>query len=75
MISIVVPTYNEKDNISPLLKRIHAALGKIPHEVIFVDDSTDETPEVISRIAEDDPTVVLRHRDDEFGPLLKRAPI
>ena len=67
MISIVVPTYNEKDNIRPLLDRIHGALGKIPHEVIFVDDSTDETPEVISDIAESDPTVVLRHRDDEKG--------
>ena len=67
MISIVVPTYNEKDNICPLLARIHGALGSIPHEVIFVDDPTDETPKVIADIAQDDPTVVLRHRDDEKG--------
>ena len=67
MISIVVPTYNEKDNICPLLSRIHGALGSIPHEVIFVDDSTDDTPKIIADIAKDDPTVVLRHRDDEKG--------
>ncbi|MBR5420817.1 MAG: polyprenol monophosphomannose synthase [Lachnospiraceae bacterium] len=67
MISIVVPTYNEKDNILPLLSRIHSALGSIPHEVIFVDDSTDETPERIESIAESDPTVRLHHRENEKG--------
>ncbi|MCR5251759.1 MAG: polyprenol monophosphomannose synthase [Lachnospiraceae bacterium] len=67
MISIVVPTYNEKDNILPLLSRIHGALGDIPHEVIFVDDSTDETPRVIEDIAKSDPAVRLHHRENEKG--------
>ena len=67
MISIVVPTFNEKDNITPLLSRIHGALGKIPHEVIFVDDSKDDTPAVINRIAETDKSVVLFHRENEKG--------
>ena len=67
MISIVVPTYNEKDNIRPLLDRIHTALGTIRHEVIFVDDSNDETPQVIEEIAGEDDTVRLHHREDEKG--------
>ena len=67
MISIVVPTYNEKDNIAPLLERIHEALPGISHEVIFVDDSTDNTPEVINAIAQTDSTVVLHHRENEKG--------
>lgn len=67
MISIVVPTYNEKDNIAPLLNRIHGALGKIDHQIIFVDDSSDETPEVISDIAKTDNTVMLHHRVNEKG--------
>ncbi|MBE5894356.1 MAG: polyprenol monophosphomannose synthase [Lachnospiraceae bacterium] len=67
MISIVIPTYNEKDNIKPLLERIHGALPGIPHEVVFVDDSQDSTPEVIAEIAKTDPTVVLHHRSDEKG--------
>lgn len=67
MISIVVPTYNEKDNIIPLLERIHAALHTLPHEVIFVDDSTDETPQVIADVAKRDPSIVLRHREEEKG--------
>ena len=67
MISIIVPTFNEKDNISPLLKRIHDVLGKIDHEVIFVDDSKDDTPEVIANIQKSDSTVVLHHRVNEKG--------
>lgn len=67
MISIVIPTYNEKDNIEPLLSRIHGALPGIPHEVIFVDDSNDNTPQVIEEIAKTDSTVVLHHREDEKG--------
>lgn len=67
MISIVVPTFNEKDNIQPLLNRIHGALDGLPHEVIFVDDSTDETPRVIAAAAELDPSVVLCHREGERG--------
>lgn len=67
MLSIVIPTYNEKDNIAPLLERIHGALPGIEHEVIFVDDSNDNTPEVITEIAQKDTTVVLHHRDNEKG--------
>ena len=42
MISIVVPTFNEKGNINPLLDRIDAALSGIDYEVIFVDDIVPE---------------------------------
>lgn len=67
MLSIVIPTYNEKDNIKPLLERIHGALPAIDHEIIFVDDSNDETPQIIEDIAKEDSTVVLHHRDNEKG--------
>jgi len=51
-ISVVVPTYNEKENISPLVERIHAALQDIPYEIVFVDDnSPDGTGQVIQRLA------------------------
>ena len=75
--SIVVPTFNEAENIGELLTRIGTALGSVrsggaesgvrygeaesdgvePHEaaagfeVLFVDDSTDDTPQVIERAA------------------------
>jgi dolichol-phosphate mannosyltransferase len=47
LVSIVVPTKNEVANIPLLLKRLHCALQNIPAEVIFVDDSSDLTPQVV----------------------------
>ena len=45
-LSVVVPLYNEEDNVDPLLERIHLALNPYPYpwEVVIVDDgSSDNT--------------------------------
>ena len=45
-LSVVVPLYNEEDNVDPLLARIHLALDGYPYpwEVVIVDDgSSDNT--------------------------------
>jgi len=47
VVSVVVPTRNEAGNIEPLLSRIDQATKGIATEVVFVDDSTDNTPDVI----------------------------
>lgn len=63
-LSVVVPTRNEASNIDFLLTGMEQALTGTPTEVIFVDDSTDETPEVIeaAAIAFPDLNVRLIHR-------------
>lgn len=54
MISIVIPIYNERDNIKPLLSKIQAALRDQDYEVIFVDDgSRDGSREVLREAARD----------------------
>lgn len=50
-ISVVIPTRNERENIAPLIAQLTTALPT-GAEVIFVDDSTDDTPEVIAEVAE-----------------------
>ncbi|MDR2015086.1 MAG: glycosyltransferase family 2 protein [Azoarcus sp.] len=53
-LSIVVPMYNEAENVEPLLERIHLALEPYPWpwEVVLVDDgSTDATPSELARCA------------------------
>ena len=66
-VSIVVPSYNESGNVVNLVDQIDEALKGIDHEIIFVDDSTDNTPEVIENVMKEKNHVRLKHRTDEKG--------
>jgi dolichol-phosphate mannosyltransferase len=51
-LAIVVPTFNERDNVGPLLSKLDSALAGIEWEVIFVDDdSADATASAARSIA------------------------
>jgi dolichol-phosphate mannosyltransferase len=59
-ISIVIPTYNEKDNIVPLVERLCKTLAGRQFEILFVDDnSKDGTVDIIARMAESFPVKVM----------------
>ncbi|HEY6746326.1 MAG TPA: glycosyltransferase [Mycobacteriales bacterium] len=47
-LSVVVPTRNEAGNVTELLRRLDRSLGRTDAEVLFVDDSDDDTPEVVA---------------------------
>ena len=47
-LSVVVPTRNERGNAWPLLDSLRNALRGLRVEIVFVDDSDDDTPEVIN---------------------------
>jgi dolichol-phosphate mannosyltransferase len=58
ILTIVVPTLNERDNITPLVASLDAALPKVNWELMFVDDdSTDDTVKHIRALALVDPRV------------------
>lgn len=62
-ISVVIPTRNERNNIRPLLTRLSHALAGRRAEVLVIDDSTDDTPEVASELAKTLPLrVLVMHR-------------
>ena len=68
--SVVVPTFNEADNIAELVTRIAAATQGMDVEIVFVDDSVDETPAVIREVAASASLPVrLIHRDAPLGGL------
>jgi dolichol-phosphate mannosyltransferase len=51
-VSVVVPVFNEEDNISILQSELRSALSGIDHEIVFVDDgSTDRSAERIEAAA------------------------
>ncbi|MCR5591892.1 MAG: polyprenol monophosphomannose synthase [Lachnospiraceae bacterium] len=65
--SIVVPTYNEAENVGNLVNQIDYALRGIQYEVIFVDDSTDDTVKAINSVMDENPNVRMEHRTTEKG--------
>ncbi len=65
-IRVIIPTYNEKDNISELVNRILAL--KINVQVIIVDDnSPDGTGQIADQLAEQDSRVSVIHRIGKLG--------
>ncbi|MBI4186606.1 MAG: glycosyltransferase [Chloroflexi bacterium] len=63
-VSIIVPTYNERDNITPLVERLHHALSGRAYEVIFVDDNSgDGTAELASALSAKYPVKVIVRKD------------
>jgi dolichol-phosphate mannosyltransferase len=66
-LSVVVPTYNEAENIGTLVERMTTALAHLDFEAIFVDDSTDGTEQVIAELARDWPHLRIVHRTNRGG--------
>ena len=62
-LTLVVPTRNESGNVERLVREIREALSGIDYRVVFVDDSTDDTPGIIRSLSEEDGRVVLIHRE------------
>src|SRR5690606_28521138 len=63
-LSIVVPVFNEEDNVVPLAREIVDAIASpLTYEIVFVDDgSTDATTARIRRLRQEMQNVVLvRH--------------
>lgn len=68
LLSIVVPTFNEHDNLCELVRRLDAVLEEIDWEVVFVDDdSTDGTPLALRALAQSDARVRHLHRIGRRG--------
>ncbi|MBB4375818.1 glycosyltransferase family 2 protein [Bradyrhizobium sp. SBR1B] len=57
-LSVIVPTFNERDNVTVLYRRLEAVLANVAWEVVFVDDnSPDGTWDVVRALAQQDSRV------------------
>lgn len=69
-LTVIVPTFNEALNVGPLVARIEAACVGIDLEVLFVDDSHDDTPAAIEAAAASSGIPVrMLHRAEPSGGL------
>jgi dolichol-phosphate mannosyltransferase len=63
---VVIPTYQERDNLGPVVARLHAAVPDA--DVLVVDDaSPDGTGELADEMAAADPRVKVLHRTGKQG--------
>lgn len=66
-LSIIVPAYNEEDNIVEVIKRIEESVF-IPHELVVVSDhSTDKTFELVEQLSKQYKNLVLVENKLEVG--------
>jgi dolichol-phosphate mannosyltransferase len=63
LLTLVIPTRNEAANVRRLVRELGESLAGVTYRVVFVDDSTDETPEIIRALGKEDDRVVLIHRE------------
>ncbi len=63
---LVIPTYEERDNVRPIAR---AALAQLPDaHILFVDDnSPDGTGQELNAMAADDPRIHVLHRKEKKG--------
>ena len=72
LLSIVVPLYNEVDNVVPLTEKIHKALTGYSYQIVYIDDfSTDATRAKIGQM--NDPLVHLIALKKNYGQSLALA--
>ncbi|WP_028849437.1 polyprenol monophosphomannose synthase [Thermocrispum municipale] len=63
---VVIPTYNERENIEQLLRRLHQALPTV-HALVVDDGSPDGTGELADELAAADERIDVLHRSEKAG--------
>ena len=75
-VSIVLPTYNERENIHRLIPQLLRAFEAYPHEILVVDDSSpDGTGAAVLEMARTHPSVrlITRARKEGIGAALREG--
>ena len=74
-LSVVVPTFNESGNVKERAKQVGEALQGIDYNIWFIDDSNDDTPEVLKELCDEDSHCRYHHREGEAQTGLATAVI
>lgn len=68
-LSIIIPTFNERNNVRILAAKITSLFQEkhFSYEIIFVDDSQDDTPIILEEVCQQYKNVKYIHRNNERG--------
>jgi dolichol-phosphate mannosyltransferase len=64
---VCLPTYNERENIEPMLRALGAAIGPDDRVLVVDDESPDGTGRIAARLADELPFVDVLHRERKEG--------
>ena len=65
-VAVVIPTYNERDNLEPIVGRLRTAVPAA-HILVVDDGSPDGTGEIADKLAAEDPHLHVLHRAGKSG--------
>ena len=66
MVSVIIPTFNERKNIRPLIKRIESSIKDVKHEIIVVDDnSPDGTAQIVRELSKKYPVELIVRKNEK----------
>ncbi|MDH6227980.1 MULTISPECIES: polyprenol monophosphomannose synthase [Streptomyces] len=63
---VIIPTYNEADNVAPIVRRVRAAVPEA-HVLVADDNSPDGTGKIADELAVEDDRVQVLHRKGKEG--------
>jgi dolichol-phosphate mannosyltransferase len=63
---VVIPTYNERENLGPIVRRLHESVPRA-HVLVVDDGSPDGTGEVADKLAAADERIHVLHRTEKAG--------
>lgn len=68
-LSIIIPTFNERNNVTILASKITSLFGEnlLSYEIVFVDDSQDDTPIILEELCQQYKNIKYIHRNNERG--------
>ena len=71
-ISVILPVFNERENIVPLVRAIQGALRDLPYEILVVDDqSPDGTAQVVKDLQDPQVRVIVRSLDPGYAKSIR----
>ena len=71
-ISVIVPTFNERENIASLVCAIHGVLQGLPYEILVVDDqSPDGTAQAVRDLKDPKVRVMVRSADPGYAKSIR----
>jgi dolichol-phosphate mannosyltransferase len=65
-VAVIIPTYNERDNLEPIVSRLRTAVPAA-HLLVVDDGSPDGTGEIADKLAAEDPHIHVLHRTGKSG--------